>query len=123
MKYSGISLAALKTTACPVVLAALSVSCTSTGASKRDVAGTYFRVPTVHDEPTGRLELAADGRYEFDSILPQSVDSATGSPFHLEEFGTWVQKRQIIVLTSSEGHIKNLGARIELLWSGIRYRK
>ncbi len=96
---------------------------------RQDFIGTYFRVATVHDEPSGKLVLSEDGRYSFLSVLSGTIDSATGAPFYSEEFGSWTVVPTAIILHTEGGEEKKLIVRqstpqIELEWNtSVRLRK
>ena len=96
---------------------------------RQDCIGTYFRVPKVHDEPTGELVLSKDWRYSFLSILPGTIDPATGAPFYFEDFGSWSVEVGAIILRREDGEERRLkvlspAPQIELEWSpSVRLKK
>lgn len=98
-------------------------------AGPSDFAGTYFRLATVHNAPSGRLVLSKDGRYRFVSVIPGTVDPATGAPFYTEDLGTWTVDLPAIILRADSGEERKLVVRhsrspIELEWSAaVRLRK
>jgi hypothetical protein len=88
---------------------------------RQDFVGTYFRVPTVHDEPSGRLVLSKNGHYSFFSDVPNITNSATGEPFSSEDYGSWTADTKAIILHPDGGEEEKLPVvrwtpQIELEW-------